>query len=138
MDSRQVSQYVVNPAYLITLEDARRNGIDARLYPSWEAVYIYFPLTIGESHCVGVQMSVIPFSLRQFPGQVFYCAEGAIVRCCEDLPQDKMLAPVSEAAEIIYGNSVPWHKWNLRAPGIWWVATFVQHVCLRCWSFPPC
>ncbi|UPX16545.1 uncharacterized protein EKO05_0006939 [Ascochyta rabiei] len=64
-------------------------------------------------------MSIIPFSLRRFPGQVFYCAEGAIVRCCDGLPQDEILAPVSEAAEIIYGNSVPWHKWNLRAPGVW-------------------
>ncbi|KAF1915604.1 hypothetical protein BDU57DRAFT_530548 [Ampelomyces quisqualis] len=115
----QTSHHVVNPVYLTTSEDARRSSIDARLYPSLEAVYIYFSLAVGASHCVGVQMSIIPFSLQRFPGQVFYCAEGAIVRCCEDLAQDEIPAPVSEAADIIYGNSVPWHKWNLRAPGVW-------------------
>ena len=117
----QTSQRLGTTTYIITLEDVAQNRLNAFVSPSLEAVYIYFLLAIGSSHWVGVEIIITPFCLREFPGQVLYFAEGAFVRCCEDIQVEDILAPINEAAEVIYTKSVSWHTWNLRAPNIWYV-----------------
>ena len=107
-----------NTTFFAVLEDVCQNTF-ARISPSLEAVHVHFLLTVKSCHCVGARISIVPFSLRDFPGQVFYFAEGAFAGCCDHIEQDDILSPITDAAEVIYRASVPWHEWNLRAPGFW-------------------
>ncbi|KAH9876859.1 hypothetical protein IAQ61_002220 [Plenodomus lingam] len=99
--------------------DPTCNNANTNSNPSLEAVFIHFMLAIKSSHCVGVQISVVPFCLHEFRGQVFYFAEGSFSRCCDGIHENDVLAPTNDAAEAIHQNFVPWHKWNVRAPGFW-------------------
>ncbi|PSN72683.1 hypothetical protein BS50DRAFT_568271 [Corynespora cassiicola Philippines] len=119
MDFR-TSQRLGNTTYIITLEELPQEKLNGFVSPSQEAVYIHFISAITSSHRVGVQISITPFCLREFPGQVFYFAEGIYVRCCAHIKREDILAPINEAAQVIYTRAVSWHTWNLRAPDIWY------------------
>ena len=99
--------------------DPLQNRVNTISYPSMEAVFIHFKLAIESNHCVGVQISIVPFCLHNFRGQVFYFAEGTVARCCEEIEKDDILLSINNATETIHHNLVPWHKWNVRAPGFW-------------------
>jgi hypothetical protein len=99
--------------------DPLQDSVNTISNPSLEAVFIHFMLAIESNHCVGVQISIVPFCLHDFRGQVFYFAEGTVARCCEEIEQDDILLSINNATETIHHNLVPWHKWNVRAPGFW-------------------
>ncbi|KAF2464411.1 uncharacterized protein BDR25DRAFT_296804 [Lindgomyces ingoldianus] len=113
------SQRFGDTTFYISLDDVRQGSLTTWVDPSLEAVYLHFLVPIREDHYVGVQISIVPFSLREFPGQVFHSAQGAIVRCCDQLDGGDLLPHVTDAADAIYKACVSWHKWNLRAPGFW-------------------
>lgn len=115
-----------NTTFFIVPQDGSQ-GATTHVPPSLEAVHIYSTLTIlatNSYHCVGLKISIVPFALSEFPGQVFYIAEGAFVRCCNDVQQNDVMDPITNAAETIYRTSVSWHKWNFSAPGFWYVAVY--------------
>jgi hypothetical protein len=99
------SQQSGDTTYLVSPEDVHR--LSKHVCPSLEAMYICFPLLVAQYHCVGVTISLVPFSLREFPGQVFYCAKGGFARCCDKIQQEPVQSSINEAAETIYKNLVP-------------------------------
>ncbi|ORY13012.1 hypothetical protein BCR34DRAFT_277340 [Clohesyomyces aquaticus] len=119
------SQRFGDTTYYISLDDVHEDSLSTRVDPPLEAVCMHFLLPIRDGHYVSIQISIIPFSLREFPGQVFHSAQGAIMRCCDRLDRINVLPQVTDAADAIYKVSVSWHKWNLRAPGFW--SEMTQH-----------
>ncbi|CAG7970175.1 unnamed protein product [Penicillium olsonii] len=109
----------VGDSFFINIEDVHEGCLDTRVAPCQHAVYLHFLLPVGSCHRVGAQVSIIPFSLRGFQGQTFHYSEGAFVPCCDEVRESDILSPISDLAEEIYKTAVPWHKWNLRAPGFW-------------------
>lgn len=110
---------VATSTFFINSEDVRKNCIDTRISPSLHAVHLHFMLPVKSCHRATVQVSIIPFSLPGFQGQTFHYSQGAFASCCDKIHESDITPLINDSTETIYKASVPWHKWNLRAPGFW-------------------
>lgn len=119
VDMLNQESQVDHSIFMINIEDVHKCCLTKRVPLSLHAVYLHFLLPIGSCHHVAVQISIIPFSLRGFQGQTFHFSEGTYAPCCNEAREFDITSPMSDLAEEIYKGSVPWHKWNIRAPGFW-------------------
>ncbi|ENH98623.1 hypothetical protein COCC4DRAFT_155299 [Bipolaris maydis ATCC 48331] len=123
----QESQRLVNTTYFVTPKDLQHPV--RYVYPPSEASHLYFALAIEGYHYLGIQISVVPFSLNEFPGQIFHCAYGSFARCCLKIQYEPVHSSVYEVTETIYKTLIPWHNWDLRTPGIWYVKELPPMSC---------
>ncbi|PSN58584.1 hypothetical protein BS50DRAFT_566662 [Corynespora cassiicola Philippines] len=130
--------HVAGTTIFISLQDAQSNNFSNQISQSSEAIQILFVVPVESHHQVGVELSIIPFSLDEHPNQVFHSTNGVFFSCCGRIEDDEGLLPlIVDAAETIYKAAVPWHSWNFRAAGFWEKSVQTSGACVEgrsCWD----